>query len=201
MSSGVLLSLAVICLPAFAATPREEIEIVNQRLREATLHMDNAATMELWAEDGVTLLPGLAPIEGKRTIARWLDGVVANLHGYRVTAQDNVFHDVQISGDWASEWGTTHQVVQPPNGGQPMETWGKILLVLHRDAGGAWKIREEMWTPGVKPQHTGQLTMPRRPWLALPVSRCPSASLRPACCRSTSDSRRRTAPSAVRSRC
>ena len=113
--------------------------------------MDNAATMALWAEDGVSLLPGMAPIEGKSTIAKWLDGVVSHLRGYRVTAQDNEFHDVEVSGDWASEWGTTHQVVQPPNGGPVMETWGKILLVLRRDKDGAWKIREEMWTPGVKP--------------------------------------------------
>jgi uncharacterized protein (TIGR02246 family) len=151
MNSGILLSIALICLPAFAATPHEEIEAFNLRFRDATLHMDNAAAMALWADDGVTLLPGMAPIQGKQTIAKWLDGVVARLQEYRVTTQDNDFHDIQVSGDWASEWGTTHQVVQPPNGAPVLETWGKILLVLHKDADGTWKIREEMWTPGVKP--------------------------------------------------
>jgi len=151
VTTRVLLPLVLICLPAAAATPREEIEAFNQRFRDATLHMDNAATMALWAEDGVSLLPGMAPIEGKQTIAKWLDGVVSHLRGYRVVVQDNTFHDIEVSGDWASEWGATHQAVQPPGNGAPIETWGKILLVLHRDTDGAWKIREEMWTPGVKP--------------------------------------------------
>ena len=131
MSSRVLLSLALISLPAFAASPRDEIDAFNQKFRDATLHMDNAATMALWADDGVTLLPGMAPVQSKKTIAKWLDDVVAGLAGYHVTTQDNDFHDIQISGDWASEWGTTHQVVQPPDGKPVIEVWGKILLVLH----------------------------------------------------------------------
>jgi ketosteroid isomerase-like protein len=113
--------------------------------------MDNAATMALWAEDGVALLPGMAPLEGKTTISKWLDGVVAGLTGYRVAAQDNDFHDILISGKWASEWGTTNQVVQRPDGKPAIETWGKILLVLHKGDNGAWRIREEMWNDGVKP--------------------------------------------------
>jgi uncharacterized protein (TIGR02246 family) len=149
---SVFRCLTLISLPVFAASPRDEIASFNQKFRDATLQMDNAATMALWAEDGVTLLPGLAPIEGKKTIARWLDGVVAGLAGYRVTTQENDFHDIQISGDWASEWGATHQIVQPPDRKPVIETWGKILLVLHRDADGAWKIREEMWNAGVKPE-------------------------------------------------
>ncbi len=152
MNRSALLSLALICIPAFAASPRDEIASFNQKFRDATLRMDNTATMALWSEDGVSLLPGLAPIEGKKTIAKWLDGVVAGLAGYRVTTQENDFHDIQISGDRASEWGTTHQIVQPPDGKPAIEIWGKILLVLHREPDGAWKIREEMWNVGVKPQ-------------------------------------------------
>jgi len=152
VNCSALLSLALICVSVFAASPRDEIASFNQKFRIATLQMDNAATMALWAEDGVSLLPGLAPIEGKKTIAKWRDGVVAGLSGYRVTTQENDFHDIQISGDWASEWGATHQIVQPPDGKTAIETWGKILLVLHREADGAWKIREEMWNAEVKPQ-------------------------------------------------
>ena len=150
MNSGVLLSLALIALPAFAA-PHPGIDAFNQKFREATLHMDNAALMALWDEDGVTLLPGMAPLEGRSTIAKWLDGVMTQLAGYRVTVQDNDFHDINVYGDWASEWGTTHQIVQPPDGKPAIDTWGKILLVLHKDASGAWKIREEMWNAGTKP--------------------------------------------------
>jgi ketosteroid isomerase-like protein len=116
----------------------KEIEAFNERFEEVTLRMDNAGVMALWADDGVTSLPSMAPIEGKKTIAKWLDDVVAKLPGCKVTKQENEFHDIRVSGDWASEWGTTHQVVQPPEGKPPIEGYGKILLVLHktRAAGG-----------------------------------------------------------------
>jgi uncharacterized protein (TIGR02246 family) len=107
--------------------------------------MDNAGLMSLWDDDGTTLLPGMAPISSKKTISKWLDDVISKMPGYKVTKQENDFHDIQVSGDWASEWGTTHQVVQPPDGKPVIEIHGKILLVLHKGKDGAWRIRNEMW--------------------------------------------------------
>jgi uncharacterized protein (TIGR02246 family) len=126
-------------------TQQKEIEAFNAKFLEVTLKMDNAGVMALWAEDGVTLLPGMAPISGKQTISKWLDDVVAKLPGYKVTKQENDFHGIQVSGDWASEWGTTYQVIQPPDGKPVIEIHGKILLVLHKGKDGAWRIKEEMW--------------------------------------------------------
>src|SRR5216684_2581794 len=61
------------------------------------------------------------------------------------------FHDIQVRGDWASEWATEHQVVQPPEGKPPIESYGKIALVLHREANGEWKVQQEMWNGSPKP--------------------------------------------------
>lgn len=130
---------------------RAEIDAFNRSFTAATLAMDNAAVMALWAGDGVTLLPGMKAVSGKKTIAAWLDDIVARMPGYKVTLQEDDFHDIVVSGDWASEWGTTHQVVQPPDGKPPIETWGKVLLVLHREKDGQWRIEREMWNQGVKP--------------------------------------------------
>ena len=147
----VLVLTVALIYPGRAANPQQEIDAFNREFRDATLRMDNPAAVALWEDDGVTLLPGLAPIEGKKTIAKWLDDVVARMPGYRVTAQENSFQDLQVSGEWASEWGITHQVVQPPGGKAPIDTWGKVLLVLHKGHDGRWRIREEMWTAGPKP--------------------------------------------------
>jgi len=61
------------------------------------------------------------------------------------------FHDIQVSGDWASEWATEHQVVQPPDGKPVSEGYGKMALVLRREAGGEWKVKQEMWNAAPRP--------------------------------------------------
>jgi ketosteroid isomerase-like protein len=128
-----------------------EIEAFNLKFEEVTLRMDNAGVMAPWAEDGVTLLSGMAPMVGKRTITTWLDYLVAKMPGYRVTKEENEFHDIQVPGDWASEWGVTFHLVQPPDGKPPIESHGKILLVLHKEKDGVWRIKQEMWNAGVQP--------------------------------------------------
>jgi uncharacterized protein (TIGR02246 family) len=125
-----------------------EIAAFNKELDRVTLAMDNAGVMSLWDEEGTTLLPGMNAVSGKQNIAKWLDGIVSKMPGYRVTNQKTDFHDIQSSGNWASEWGETHQVVQPPDGKAAIETHGKILLVLHCGSDGKWKIKQEMWNSG-----------------------------------------------------
>jgi ketosteroid isomerase-like protein len=105
--------------------------------------------MALWADDGVDLMPGTAPIVGKAAITKWLDDATANFKGYRVTTQEVDYHDIEVCGDWASEWGNTHQIVQPPDGKAPIEIFGKISLVLHKEKSG-WRIKQEMWNASPK---------------------------------------------------
>jgi ketosteroid isomerase-like protein len=42
-------------------------------------------------------------------------------------------------------------VVQPPEGKPPIEGYGKMMLVLHREANGEWKIKQEMWNAAPRP--------------------------------------------------
>jgi uncharacterized protein (TIGR02246 family) len=132
--------------PAATATAAvAEIEQLNRRFELAGMHMDNAEVMACYADDAVSLLPGMDGMVGKKVIAAWLDGMLGDLKGYRVTSNRMEMHDIRVSGDWASEWGTTAQTVQPPDGKPAIEAHGKILLVLHRETPGGWKIVQEMW--------------------------------------------------------
>jgi uncharacterized protein (TIGR02246 family) len=154
----VVLFVAIVACasPAIAAPPadtgleRQKIEKLNQELDDAILHMDNARVLALWADDGVTLLPGLAPVEGKKNIADFMEKVVASMPGFHVSEQHTDYRDLQISGDWASQWGLTHQVAVPPDGKPAIDVRGKILLVLHRESDGTWKIEREMWNTDAK---------------------------------------------------
>src|SRR6185312_5907656 len=116
---------------------KKEIDAFNEELKQSILSMDNARIMALWDEDGTDLLPGQEAVTGKANISKWLYGVTDKMKGWKVVSQDNEFHDIQINGDWASEWATTVQVSQPPEGKkivgimkkhEPVKAKGKMLL-------------------------------------------------------------------------
>ena len=130
---------------------RKEIEAFNKRYLELHLKMDTAGVLALWAEDGVDLMPGAEAMVGRKKIAAWVEDIVAKMPGYKVTKQEMEFRDIRACGDWASEWATEHQVVQPPEEKPPIETYGKMVLVLHREANGEWKVQQEMWNAAPKP--------------------------------------------------
>lgn len=132
-------------------TADSAIEAFNQALDSATRQMDNAAVLALWEDDGVSLLPSMSPVVGKAAIGRFLDDVTAQYPSGRMEKFELQCHDIEVSGDWASQWCTEHQIVQFPGGKPPFEGWGKMLLVLHRSAGGRWRIKEEMWNAAVPP--------------------------------------------------
>ena len=129
---------------------REEIDAFNKRYVEIHLKMNTPAIFGTWAEDGVSLMPGEAPLIGKKAIVAWVENILAQMPGYKVVKEEIDFHDIQISGDWASEWATEHQVVQPPDGKPVIDSRGKMALVLRREANGEWKVKQEMWNQAPK---------------------------------------------------
>jgi uncharacterized protein (TIGR02246 family) len=134
-----------------AATAKQEIEAFNKKYIEAHLKMDNQAIMATWAEDGVGLLPAEAPMIGKPAIAKFLNEVTSQMPGYQMQKVEMDFQGIEVSGDWASEWAYEHQVVQPPDGKPFIDSYGKLLLVLHRETDGNWRVTREMWNQGRKP--------------------------------------------------
>ncbi len=148
--AAALIAWSTIAAGKQAASGKVELEKFNNHFRELHLNMDTAGIFALWADDGVDLMPGEAPMIGKKVIEAWVEDILAKMPGYKVKRQEMEFHDIQVSGDWASEWALEHQVVQPPDGKESIETWGKMALVLHRDANGEWRIKQEMWNAAPK---------------------------------------------------
>ena len=122
----------------------ETVQEFNRKFQESILNTDHRAMLTMWADDGVDLMPGEVALLGKPAIAAWLKGIETNGGGSRVSAEDLEFHDLQVSGDWASEWANEHQIVQPSGAKPPIEGYGKIALVLHRE-NRRWIIKQEMW--------------------------------------------------------
>ncbi|MGB2670478.1 MAG: nuclear transport factor 2 family protein [Candidatus Acidiferrum sp.] len=146
-------SAGLLAAGAFAGgkvSARGEIEAFNKRFVEMHAKMDTAGILATWAEDGVDLMPGQAPMIGKKAIVEWVQNIVAQMQDYKVVKEEVEFHNIQISGDWASEWATERQVVQPPDGKKVIDSRGKMALVLHREASGKWKVKQEMWNQAEK---------------------------------------------------
>ena len=140
---------------AGAAAPAG-IEEFNRALIDATKRMDNAATLALWEEDGISILPQSQPLVGKGAIAAFLKDVTAKNPGGQMTSFTCNCSEISVSGDWASEWCVEHQIVKFPGNAPPFDGWGNLLFVLHRGGDGRWRIRTEMWSPalpGAKPGH------------------------------------------------
>lgn len=134
--------------PVTAATDASAnagIQNFNRDFASATRHMDNAATLALWEKDGTSLLPSTPPIVGKPAIVRFLTEVTSRFPGAHMQSFESRCFDIEVSGDWASEWCTEHQIVQLQAGKPPFDGRGKMMLVLHRGADGKWRLKTEMW--------------------------------------------------------
>jgi uncharacterized protein (TIGR02246 family) len=142
----LLVTATVPAVPQVAsANPRAEIEAFNRKLEAATRQMDNTATLALWAEDGISLLPSTKPIVGKIAIAAFLESVTAEIHDARMEKFEFECFAIDLSGDMATEWCNEHQVVLLPGGKPPFDGRGKMLLVLRKGLDGNWRIEREMW--------------------------------------------------------
>ena len=143
----ILLKLALAGLivpPAVAMGAGEPgIDAFNRAVIDATKSMDNAATLALWEDDGVSILPSTPAIVGKPAIAAFLKDVTSRFPGAKMESFTLDCVVVASDGDFAAERCVEHQVVNIP-GGKPFDGHGNILYVLHR-SGGRWRIRAEMW--------------------------------------------------------
>lgn len=131
---------------------RKSVDAVNQEIVRACQQRDFDATLALWADDGVDLLPGLAPLVGKAKISSWLDSLRPQMEGSKMRYCTIDWQDVQIHGDLAYEWGINRQFVEypPPRKSAPNE--GKILFILKRQSDGRWKVALESWNSSPQPQ-------------------------------------------------
>ncbi len=126
------------------AAARAGIDRFNKALEDATRRMDNAATLALWEDDGISILPQTAPIVGKKALTKFLDEVMAGIAGAKMESFALDCHDIEVTGTSATEWCNEHQIVQLA-GDKKFDGRGRMLLVLHLSADGVWRMKREMW--------------------------------------------------------
>jgi ketosteroid isomerase-like protein len=131
---------------------RKSLDAFNQEFIGACQKMDHPATAALWADDGVDLLQGMAPMIGKAKISEWLNSLTPQLASAKMIYCTVAWQDIKIQGDLAYEWGINRQRIEFPPPQKPFEGEGKILLIVKRQADGTWKIEVESWSSLPQPK-------------------------------------------------
>jgi ketosteroid isomerase-like protein len=145
ISSVLFLAMSLPVNRAQDRSGKAAIETFNKKFIAAHLKMDHALILSFWEDDGVSLLPDTPPLVGKLAITKFVENAIASMPGYHVTKQEIDFRDIRVVGDWAFEWGLEHQVSEGPPGKPTFDGHGKILLILHQNEQGDWKLHQEMW--------------------------------------------------------
>jgi len=127
---------------------KKEIEEFNRAFVDACRTMNQGAAAQLWADDGIDLLPGIEPLVGRPEILRWLSGLNEPMKGVKVLQCDVDWRQTRVAGDVAYEWGINTQTVSVPDRPEPVTNKGKITLILSKQRDGSWKLALESWNGG-----------------------------------------------------
>ncbi len=125
------------------------IEKVLQDFSVAFTSADIAAVNRLVDDHAVWLMPGRSAITGKDRVLE-LYAEYFQLFDTRINMQAD---DVQVCGDWAFLHGAFIRSDTPKSGGAALDTSGNFLLVLKRQADGAWKIARDIWNDAPPASH------------------------------------------------
>jgi len=122
------------------------IEKLHKKNIEVTLSQDPQGLLDLWTMDGVLLEPGSPPVVGKQAIQIYNEkGHTAN-PGFKVLNYEPTFKEIQITDDWAYEWGETDAKFTMSAEGPPVSLHIKGVRVLRQQTDGSWKMALTIWT-------------------------------------------------------
>jgi ketosteroid isomerase-like protein len=119
------------------------IERLHKLDEQITLLNDPRALQSEWTDDAVRLQPD-GPVDIGRAAIYATDVRSFAAPGFAVVSYKPDIRDVQISGDWASEWGLFTAGLRPSSDKPVEEIHGKLLRVLHREGNGEWKFARVM---------------------------------------------------------
>jgi uncharacterized protein (TIGR02246 family) len=100
----------------------------------------------LWTDDGVLVLPGTAPLVGKKAICGMLQKQMVRTPGAETTGYTEDWEEVRVIGDYAWQWGKMSQTDTDATGkAQTMPV--NAIRILHREPDGSWKVARAVVTP------------------------------------------------------
>jgi uncharacterized protein (TIGR02246 family) len=131
-----------------AAAGGDEAAIVKIRtaFQTAAGTQDGAALAKLFAPDGAEMPPNAPAAKGRAAIEAFHKafGQQYMMHGMTIASTE-----LKVHGDSAHEVGTYKQTLMAMKGGAMVDDHGKYVVLLKKDASGAWWITHAIYNSDV----------------------------------------------------
>jgi uncharacterized protein (TIGR02246 family) len=136
--------MAVAVTGAYAQGSGDSAAIAKVRsaYEKAVGAQDAAGVAKLFAADGVELPPNAPAAKGRAAIEAYHKGFAQQfmMHGITITATDT-----QVHGDTAVDIGSYKQTLMSQKGGGMIDDKGKYIVLLKKDAAGAWLVTHAIY--------------------------------------------------------
>ncbi len=134
---------ALVVGPAFAQTADETAirKLTTDDWCSAEAARDLDAKLRLFTADSMLMIPHGQSVVGQQGIRAW----------HEARWQENTYEcsgtvdEVQVQGDWGFARGTFTGVSTPTSGGAPIQSSGKFICIVRRQADGSWKLSRVIW--------------------------------------------------------
>jgi uncharacterized protein (TIGR02246 family) len=120
----------------------EAIKKINEEYESAHNAGDINKFVSLFTDDAVRFPAAGPALIGKKAIGDWLPQI---LDQYTVELKQ-VLVDFKVSGDLAFYHGTWTTTNTPKGGGEPFKLNGNVIVIMQKQADGAWKIICSGWS-------------------------------------------------------
>ena len=141
--AAVILGVAV-AVAGIGAQAKDDpgIAKVRSAYQTAAGSQDGAALAKLYTADGVEMPPNAPAAKGRAAIEAFHKAFAQQwmMHGMTITATET-----KVTGDTAYDVGTYKQTLMALKGGGMVEDKGKYIVLLKKDASGAWLITHAMY--------------------------------------------------------
>ena len=127
-------------------TDRKAIDALSQKDIAACMRQDVEALCSLWTDDGVLLMPGAPPLNGKNAICGMLKQQKAQSSGSIILGYTEDWDEVRTVGDYAWQWGKMSQTQKSASGKEETARFNAIRI-LRREADGTWRVARAAITP------------------------------------------------------
>lgn len=116
------------------------------RVREQEIATFSSGDVEkllaLCTDDLVLMPPNEPAVVGKEAVRGWARNLYQQ---FKVEGSYTSTADLRVIGDWAFERMSFKLKLTPIAGGAPIDEVGKGVHIYRRQAGGAWKIAQDIW--------------------------------------------------------